>query len=53
VSTVEEGIEILTGVPAGDRGPSGMYSPDSIFGRTDRRLGELAEAIKEFGPLEG
>ncbi len=53
VSTVEEGIEILTGVPAGDRGPSGLYPPDSIFGRVDRRLGELAEAIKEFGPLEG
>jgi ATP-dependent Lon protease len=52
ISRVEEGIELLTGVPAGDRGPSGMLPPDTVFGRVDRRLGELAQGMKEYGPME-
>jgi len=53
VSTVEESIEILTGMAAGDRGRSGMLPPDSLFGRVERRLSELAEAIREYGPMKG
>lgn len=40
VSTVEEGIEILTGTKA-----------EAIFERVDRRLSALAEGIKEYGPF--
>jgi predicted ATP-dependent protease len=47
VRTVDEGIEILTGVPAGERGPDGTYPPDSVNGKVDRRLHALAEEPKK------
>ncbi|MDR3254515.1 MAG: AAA family ATPase [Synergistaceae bacterium] len=34
VSTIDEGIEILTGVPAGSPLPDGSYPADSVHGRT-------------------
>ncbi len=49
VRTVDEGIEILTGVPAGERGPDGTYPADTVNGRVDRRLRELAEKLQQFG----
>lgn len=48
-ATIEEGIEILTGFPAGARSASGTYPPDSVFGRVDARLRALAEGIAAFG----
>jgi len=48
VRTVDEGIAILTGVEAGDRGPDGAYPPDSVNGRVDARLRELAEQLRAF-----
>ncbi len=47
VETIEEGIEILTGVPAGKRQPDGKYPPDTIFGRVDKRLREMANIMRE------
>jgi len=38
VSTVEEGIELLTGVPAGTPGKNGKYSKGSIFYLADKKL---------------
>jgi len=52
VATVEEGIEILTGIPAGEPGKGG-YPPDSVFGRVDAKLRELAQAVREFGLADG
>jgi lon-related putative ATP-dependent protease len=49
VRTIDEGIELLTGIPAGERGPDGAYPPDSINGRIEGRLRELAEKNKENG----
>jgi predicted ATP-dependent protease len=49
VRTIDEGIAILTGVPAGERGPDGAYPPDTVNGRVDRRLRELAEKQRESG----
>jgi lon-related putative ATP-dependent protease len=49
VRTVDEGIEILTGVAAGNRNESGSYPPESVNGRVDRRLRELAEQMEQFG----
>ena len=49
VSTVEEGIEILTDAAAGVRGPDGTYPSDSVFGRTDAKLTELAEGVRAYG----
>lgn len=41
-ATIDEGIEVLTGVPAGGRRKDGSYPPDSVNGRAARRLAELA-----------
>ncbi len=49
VRTVDEGIEILTGVPAGERRPDGTYPPDSVNGLVDRRLREMAETMRRYG----
>jgi predicted ATP-dependent protease len=48
VKTIEEGIELLTGVPAGKRLPNGNYEENSIYGRVDKRLREMAETVKRF-----
>ncbi len=45
---VEEGIELLTGVAAGERGPEGSYPGDSLFGRCAARLAEMAEQLKQY-----
>ncbi len=49
VSTVEEGIEVLTGVPAGERDEEGAYPEDSLFGRAVARLEAIHEALKASG----
>jgi len=48
VRTIEEGIEILTGVPAGERQPDGTYSEGTIFRKVDDRLRQMAETAREF-----
>ncbi len=55
VSTIDQGIELLTGVPAGERGPDGRFPKDSINGRVEARLAAFAEAARRFGrgPMNG
>jgi len=48
VSTIDEGIEILTGVEAGERGPDGKFPEGTVNYRVERRLRELAERLQEF-----
>jgi lon-related putative ATP-dependent protease len=48
VSTIEEGIEILTGKPAGKQLPDGSYEENTIYGLVNKRLREMAEAVKRF-----
>ncbi|MGA9351834.1 MAG: ATP-binding protein [Anaerolineae bacterium] len=52
VKTVDEGIEILTGVKAGVRKEDGTFEEDSVNDRVDRRLRELAEKMRDFGKEE-
>lgn len=42
VQTIDEGIELLTGVPAGQRDAQGDYPQESVNGRVARRLADLA-----------
>ncbi len=42
VDTIEQGIEILTGVPAGAPDARGGFPPGTVYGRVERRLRELA-----------
>ncbi|MGD0526424.1 MAG: S16 family serine protease, partial [Polyangiaceae bacterium] len=47
VDTAAQGIEILTGVPAGERDASGRFPASSVFGRVERRIIEIAERLRE------
>ncbi|MFC2070057.1 Lon protease family protein [Chloroflexota bacterium] len=49
VSSIDEGIEVLTGVKAGRRLKNGNYKPDSINGRVQKRMTTLAEKLRDFG----
>jgi predicted ATP-dependent protease len=46
VDRVSEGIEVLTGIVAGARDASGRFPAESIFGRVERRLIEIAERMR-------
>jgi lon-related putative ATP-dependent protease len=48
ITTVDEAIELLTGVPAGQRGADGLYPPDSVNGRVQARLLHFAEQLQAF-----
>ena len=53
VSTVDEGIELLTGLPAGERDENGLFPDGSINQRVEVRLLILAEQARAFAaPLE-
>ena len=47
IDNVAQGIEILTGLPAGDRDHSGRFPARSVFGRVERRIIEIAERLRE------
>jgi predicted ATP-dependent protease len=46
--TIDEGIEVLTGVPAGKRRKDGTYPRSTINYFVDKRLKEMAERLKGF-----
>lgn len=48
VARIDEGIEILTGVPAGERGPDQQYTSGSINRRVEERLQSFAERARAF-----
>jgi len=50
VGTIDEGIELLTGVPAGTPDAKGIYAPDTVNGRVMKRLAELVELHQQFRP---
>jgi len=52
VKTIDEGIEILTGVKAGQRREDGTFEAGSVNYLVDKRLRELAETMREFAGVE-
>ena len=50
VRTVDEGIEILTGTPAGTPDGDGRYPAGSVNARVAQHLADLARRYREFGP---
>ena len=48
VSTVEQGIEILTGVPAGKPDENGDYPDDTVFGKVQAKLKRYLERSFEL-----
>lgn len=53
VKTIDKGIEILTGVPAGERGDDGRYAEGTIHYLVNNRLQNMADSVKEFGTTNG
>jgi predicted ATP-dependent protease len=49
VESVDEGIEILTGVPAGTRDPDGGFPDGTLHRRVQDRLTAMALAAREWG----
>ena len=49
VSTIDEGIEVLTGVPAGERREDGTYPEGTVHQLVEQRLLEMAEKVRRFG----
>jgi hypothetical protein len=48
VRTVDEGIELLTGIPAGERLTDGSCPDGTLHARVRQRLGNLANRLVEF-----
>jgi lon-related putative ATP-dependent protease len=48
VKTIDEGIEILTGMKAGERLKDGTIEKDTVNFFVDKRLREMAEKLREF-----
>jgi predicted ATP-dependent protease len=48
IDTVDQGLEILTGLPAGTRGTDGTFTAGSVNQRVERRLVTLAEQARVF-----
>lgn len=52
VEKIDQGIELLTGVPAGSRNGNGAYPEGTVNYLVDKRLKELSRGLKEFGGEE-
>lgn len=48
VTTIEEGIEILTGVPAGSPNGSGEYPAGTVYGKVVEKLQHYNQLLKRF-----
>ncbi len=48
VDTVDAALELLSGVPAGERDDAGSYPRESVNGRAEARLRALAEAARDL-----
>ena len=53
VSSVDEGIKLLTGIKAGKCKPDGSYPEDSVNWAVQNRLNQLANKVKAFAQREG
>jgi ATP-dependent Lon protease len=53
VKTIDQGIEILTGMEAGEMLEDGRFKEGTVNNRVDQKLRELGTKIKEFEGAEG
>ncbi|MBT5049066.1 MAG: AAA family ATPase [Rhodospirillaceae bacterium] len=55
VETIDQGIELLTGVAAGEADDGGIFPPDTVNGRVQATLAAFAEQARAFttGGLSG
>jgi len=48
VDSVDQAMELLTGLPAGERQPDGAYPKDTVNFLVDARLHQMGEALRRF-----
>ncbi len=48
IGTVDEALELMTGLPAGKRQADGAFEPDSVNGKVDQKLRQLMELAREL-----
>ena len=48
VHTIDEGIELLTGQPAGQRGSEGQYPEGTVHWLVEDRMRDYAERLRAF-----
>jgi predicted ATP-dependent protease len=48
VETIDQGIEVLTGVDPGERGPDGTFPEETVHHAVQSRLREMAEELERF-----
>ena len=53
ISTIDEGIEVLTGVPAGERVEGGGYPEGTVHYLVEERLKEMAKATRDVSRGRG
>jgi len=53
VSHIDEGIELLTGIPAGEMDETGAWSEGTVNAKVYERLKTMAEKQKSFGKKQG
>ncbi len=53
IKNVDEGIQLLTGLEAGDKGWDGRFAADTVNGRAEARLKTFAERARTFAPSNG
>ena len=44
ITSVDQGIELLTGIPMGEIDQDGLYPPDTISGKIQERLEKIAKS---------
>ncbi len=49
VDTIDQGIELLTGIPAGERSASGGFPEATVNGLVEARLRDMAENRRAYG----
>jgi predicted ATP-dependent protease len=52
VNTVEEALELLTGMPTGERDAAGNYLEGTLYYRVNKRLEDMARLVKSWGEQE-
>ncbi|MGQ0568229.1 MAG: Lon protease family protein [Armatimonadota bacterium] len=50
VRSIDEGLEVLTGLPAGQADAKDAYPEGTVNFQVSRRLGELADRLRRFAP---
>ncbi|UCE25026.1 MAG: AAA family ATPase [Candidatus Zixiibacteriota bacterium] len=52
VTTIAEGIELLTGMPAGRRRTDGKFPRDTVMGKVDATLHRMAMTLQNYGRVQ-